>query len=63
MKRVGLVVFPGFQILDLVAITVFEIANSIGKTAAYEMEILSEHGGLVRSSSGVTIDTRCFGKT
>ena len=25
MKRVGLVVFPGFQILDLVAISVFEV--------------------------------------
>ncbi|CAN5291942.1 GlxA family transcriptional regulator [soil metagenome] len=63
MKRIGLVIFPGFQILDLVAVTVFEIANSIGKVAAYEIEILSENGGLVRSSSGVPVDTRQFGRT
>ncbi len=63
MKRIGLIVFPGFQILDLVAVTVFEIANSLGKAAAYEIEVLSENGGLVRSSSGVPVETRRFGKT
>lgn len=63
MKRIGLVVFPGFQILDLVAVTVFEIANNVGEEASYETEVLSEHGGLVRSSSGVAIETRRFGKT
>lgn len=62
MKRVGFVVFPGFQILDLVAITVFELANGIGATPAYEIELLSEHGGLVSSSSGISIETRRFGK-
>jgi transcriptional regulator GlxA family with amidase domain len=62
MKRIGLVVFPGFQILDLVAISVFELANSVGKAAAYDVEVLSEHGGLVPSSSGVPVDTRRFGK-
>ncbi|MCR6733114.1 MAG: GlxA family transcriptional regulator [Afipia sp.] len=62
MKRIGLVVFPGFQILDLVAISVFELANSVGKAAAYDVEVLSEHGGLVPSSSGVPVETRRFGK-
>ena len=63
MKRIGLVVFPGFQILDLVAVTVFEVANTFGKTPAYEIEMLSEHGGLVVSSSGVAVETKRFGKT
>lgn len=62
MKRIGLVVFPGFQILDLVAITVFEVANTLGKTPEYEIEVLSEHGGSVTSSSGVPIVTTRFGK-
>jgi transcriptional regulator GlxA family with amidase domain len=63
MKRIGLVVFPGFQILDLVAISVFELANSVAKAPAYDIELLSEHGGLVASSSSVPVDTRRFGKT
>jgi transcriptional regulator GlxA family with amidase domain len=62
MKRIGLVVFPGFQILDLVAISVFELANSVGKPAVYDIEVLSEHGGLVPSSSGVPVETKRFGK-
>ena len=56
MKRVGLVIFPGFQILDLVAISVFELANMAGPAPAYEIELLSEHGGPVASSSGVPIE-------
>lgn len=63
MKRIGLVVFPGFQILDLVAISVFELANTAAKARVYEIEVLSEHGGLVASSSGVPIETRRLGKT
>lgn len=62
MKRIGLVVFPGFQILDLVAVSVFELANSVGRAAAYDIQVLSEHGGLVPSSSGVPVETRRFGK-
>ncbi len=63
MKRIGLVVFPGFQILDLVAISVFELANTAAKANVYDIEVLSEHGGLVASSSGVPVETRRFGKT
>jgi transcriptional regulator GlxA family with amidase domain len=57
MKRVGLLVFPGFQILDMVAVTVFELANSVATRPHYDIGVLSEAGGLVRSSSGVKIDT------
>src|ERR1700752_2931860 len=63
MKRIGLVVFPGFQILDMVAVTVFEVAHTLGKTPAYEVELLYEHGGSVGSSSGVAVETKRFGKT
>ena len=66
MKRhIGLLVFPGFQILDLVATTVFELANGyVGNSAApaYEVTLLSEHGGLVTSSSGVPVGTTAFGE-
>jgi transcriptional regulator GlxA family with amidase domain len=62
MKRIGLVVFPGFQILDLVAVSVFEVANMAAPAPAYEVQLLSERGGPVMSSSGVPVETRPFGK-
>lgn len=60
MKRIGLVIFPGFQILDLAAISVFELANMVGFSPSYEIELLSERGGPVASSSGVPIETKPF---
>jgi transcriptional regulator GlxA family with amidase domain len=63
MKSVALVVFPGFQILDLVAVSVFELANRIAPRPLYEVHVVSEHGGPVRSSSGVPVETRdCHGQ-
>lgn len=60
-RQIGLLLFPGFQILDLVATTVFELANSFGARPQYEVALLSEHGGLVTSSSGVPVGTERFG--
>src|ERR1700761_3744346 len=57
MKRVGLLIFPGFQILDIAALSVFEVANTSQPEPAYAVRILSEHGGPVLSSSGVSIDS------
>ena len=57
MKRIGLVVFPGFQILDLAAAGVFEIANLQTPRPAYEIEVVSESGGAVKSSVGAAIHT------
>jgi transcriptional regulator GlxA family with amidase domain len=61
MKRIGLIVFPGFQILELAVIAAFELANMYAGTPVYTVELLSEEGGMVRSSSGVSADTRRFG--
>lgn len=60
MKRIGLVVFPGFQILDMVAVTVFEVANATLPAPEYDVHLLSEFGGLVTSSSGVRVDSQRF---
>ena len=62
MKRIGFIVFPGFQILDLVALSVFELANLALEQPAYQLEVLSEHGGAVASSSGVRVETQAFGE-
>jgi transcriptional regulator GlxA family with amidase domain len=62
MHRVGFVLFPGAQILSTAPITVFEMANLTSGKAFYEVQILSENGGLVRTSSGITIGTEAFGE-
>lgn len=59
-KRIGFLLSPGFQILDLVAVTVFELANAEAAEPAYEIVMLSEHGGAVASSAGVKIETKPF---
>ena len=61
MRHIGVVVFPGFQILDMVAVSIFELANLEAGQPEYEVEIISEHGGMVRSSAGVEVATRPFG--
>jgi transcriptional regulator GlxA family with amidase domain len=59
--KIGIVAFPGFQILDLAVVAVFEIANSRAGRKAYEITLLSEHGGPVPTSAGINIETRAFG--
>lgn len=63
MKRIGVLVFPGFQILDLAAIAAFELANMHAGKPVYKVELLSEEGGLVASSSGVSTDSKRLGTT
>lgn len=60
MKTVGFVVFPGFQILDMVAVTVFEVANELPGGPFYTVDLFSEQGGSVASSSGVRVETSVF---
>jgi len=62
MKHVGLLIFPGFQIVDLAAVTVFELANALPGGPFYTTSLLSESGGLVSSSAGVQIDTTPIGE-
>lgn len=61
MHRVGFIVPQDFQIMSLAALTAFELANLPPTGPHYEIRILSEHGGLVRSSGGMTLHTEAFG--
>jgi len=56
-RRIGLLLPPGFQALNLMATTVFELANSQAPEPCYELVLLSEHGGVVTSSSGINMLT------
>jgi transcriptional regulator GlxA family with amidase domain len=60
MHKIGFVVFPGFQVMGFAAVTAFEIANLVVSEDAYSMTLLSENGGLVRSSAGFCVETKSF---
>jgi len=61
MHRVGFIVPQGFQLMSLAALTAFEIANLPPTGSRYDVRLLSEHGGPVRSSGGMTVETEAFG--
>jgi transcriptional regulator GlxA family with amidase domain len=63
MQRIGLIVFPDFEVLSLDTATVFEVANIVLKEQMYDLHVLSETGGAVRTSIGMTVDTEAFGET
>ncbi|MFZ6648841.1 GlxA family transcriptional regulator [Undibacterium sp. TJN25] len=62
MHRIGFVVFDGFQSMSFAALSVFESANMMLEQPFYEMHFISEHGGLVRSSTGMVVDSKPFGR-
>eukprot|EP01132_Coremiostelium_polycephalum_P009486 gene9486-11634_t len=63
MHRIGFVVFPRFQLMGFAAITAFEMANLALGTPAYDIELLSEAGGEVKSSAGFGVSTKPFDDT
>jgi transcriptional regulator GlxA family with amidase domain len=60
MHLVGYIVFPGFGVMSFGAMSVFEAANARVSTPHYDLKLLSEKGGPVRSSSGVVVQTEAF---
>src|SRR5229473_1466872 len=61
MHRVGFIVPQRVQLMSLAALTAFEIVNLPPADQRYDIHLLSEHGGPVRSSSGMTLETEAFG--
>lgn len=61
MVSVGILLFPEFQMLNLSTSTVFEFANLEMPQPFYRVDLVSEKGGLVKSSMGFAIDTVPFG--
>ena len=61
-RRIGVIVFPRFQLVDLALMAVFELANQGRRTPLYEIELLSERGGPVPSSAGVRVESKRFGR-
>src|SRR5712672_2522936 len=63
MQRVGFIVLPGFQLLSVSALSVFELANWEMGESVYDVHLLSETGGSIRSSIGISVATEPFDDT
>jgi transcriptional regulator GlxA family with amidase domain len=63
MQRIAFTVLPGFQMMTLGVISVFEFANREVGEPVYEVRLISENGGSVQSSMGVSVETRPFDRT
>jgi transcriptional regulator GlxA family with amidase domain len=58
MLTIGFALPPGFQIMGLAAVSAFELANASAKESLYDIRLLSEQGGPVPNSFGMSIETR-----
>lgn len=62
MRHIGIAVFPNYSVMSFAAVPVFELANSISGQSFYALHFLSEKGGLVRTSAGMSVGTEPFGE-
>jgi transcriptional regulator GlxA family with amidase domain len=66
-RSIGVVLYPGFQILDLAALAAFELANREAERPSraplYRMRMLAEQAGPVVSSSGAPVVAEAFSMT
>jgi transcriptional regulator GlxA family with amidase domain len=61
MRQVGLILEDGFQSMGLAALSAFEVANYDLGAEGYRVTLLSEKGGVVRSSMDVGVETAPLG--
>jgi transcriptional regulator GlxA family with amidase domain len=62
MRKIGMVLFPGFEMMCFVAFCAFEGANKIAGKTLYDLQVLSEEGGPLRSSLGINVTTKPLGE-
>jgi transcriptional regulator GlxA family with amidase domain len=60
MHRIAYVIYPGTQIFSTAPLSVFEMANAVLERTFYDACVLSENGGPVRTSFGISIETAPF---
>jgi transcriptional regulator GlxA family with amidase domain len=60
MRKIGFVITPGFQPMGFAVTSPFEIANQQAKSPVYDIHLVSEAGGLVRTSVGFQVLTENF---
>jgi transcriptional regulator GlxA family with amidase domain len=60
LQRICVLTFPGFHVMSLASASVFEVANLELGERRYDLQFLSESGGSIRTSAGLTVETRPF---
>lgn len=60
MQHIAFLLYPGFQIMSLAAVSVFEFTNLELARKAYDISYISEAGGPLSTSLGMTIGTEVF---
>lgn len=60
MRKIGFIIYPGYQPMGLAVTTPFELANRQAAEPVYDIHMLSEHGGPVRTSLGFDVSTEPF---
>jgi transcriptional regulator GlxA family with amidase domain len=63
VQRIGFVVSPGFRVMSLAVASAFEFANFETREPVYDLHLLSETGGSVRTSVGMSVTTEPFDDT
>ncbi|TCA09260.1 MULTISPECIES: GlxA family transcriptional regulator [Rhizobium] len=61
MQQIGFLVYPGFQIMSLAAVSAFEFTNIELEEKVYDIRYLSENGGPIANSLGMVMETEAFG--
>jgi transcriptional regulator GlxA family with amidase domain len=62
MLTIGFALPPGFQIMGLAAVSAFELANVSAKERLYDIRLLSEQGGPIPNSFGMSVETRALSR-
>ncbi|AWI88048.1 GlxA family transcriptional regulator [Methylorubrum aminovorans] len=57
VRRIGLLICPNFDFMGLAVTSPFAVADKYVGEPAYDVRVLSETGGLVRSGVGPSVDT------
>jgi transcriptional regulator GlxA family with amidase domain len=64
--KVAFLVYPGFSLLSLGPVAVFETANhelrTSGRKPLYSVEVISPGGGLVMTEGGIAVQTRALAR-
>lgn len=54
MHRIGVLMSPDYSVMSFSPIAVFEVANVVTGKPIYDVRLLSETGGLISASIGMT---------
>ncbi|WP_041527226.1 GlxA family transcriptional regulator [Paracoccus aminophilus] len=60
MRQITFALYPGYSVIALAVASVFETANGLAAAPVYDLRFISETGGPVRTSSGLSLSSEPF---